>query len=107
LAKSNLVEILNGDKKYTSQQRADYYVKSGRAIYDEKRRLVFQEIGRFITQQKQRNEERLIGPSNGYEWKGTDSGKGGPRVMQLTPLRDKGIRAIQERLGLTPKTQKP
>jgi hypothetical protein len=104
LAKSNLIEILNGEKKYTSQQRADYYVKMGRADYDDKHRLVFREIGKLISQQKQAGEERFVGPSNGYEWKGQDSGTGGPRVMQLARLRDRGIRAIQERRGQTPKS---
>ena len=96
---------MNGDKKYTSPQRADYYVKSGRAEFDEKKRLVFKELGRLITQHKQRAEEYTVGNANGYEWQGANSGKEGPRVMQLTPLRDKGIRAIQERLGLTPRPE--
>lgn len=103
LAKSNLIEIVNGDKKYTSQKRADYYVKSGRADYDEKHRLVFREIGRFITQQKNQNEVRMLGNSSGQEWMGTPSGKGGPNVMQLAYLRDRGIRAIQRKLGMDEK----
>jgi len=101
---SSLVEILNDPygKKYTSQKAADRRVRQGVAVYDEKKRLVFQEIGRFISQQKRDAEVRLVGTGNGQEWQGVESGQGGPRVMQLAHLRDRGIRAIQKKLGLDP-----
>ncbi len=103
--KSALVEILNDPfgKKYTSQKAADRRVRQGIAVYDEKHRLVFQEIGRFISQQKQNAEVRLVGNNTGQEWQGIESGKGGPRVMQFAHTRDKGVRAVQKRLGLEPK----
>jgi hypothetical protein len=98
-----LVEIVNGDKKYTSQKRADYYVRSGRADYDEKRRLVFREIGRVITDMHRKAEERIVGNLSGREWTGAKSGKIGPTVMQLRDVRDRGIRAVQRKLGMEPK----
>lgn len=71
-------------------------------MYDEKHRLVFKAIGQLITAQKDKSELRIVGNSSGQEWSGVESGKGGPKVMQLAWLRDRGIRAIQRKLGLEP-----
>lgn len=86
------------------------------------RKAQFQKIGRALSVYEQAWQERA-GISNGTEYVGTVSfekdcttetiGKdkipvrdsGGSKVLQLVSIRDRGIRAIQKRLGLEPESE--
>lgn len=100
-----LVRVVNAHRgsEFRSIEKAEQLVASGQARWmdKQKRSIAFQKLGKGLTAYQQQWAKRR-GESIGEEWSGQKSGYAGPQVMQLHDLRERGVRAVQRRLGLEP-----